>query len=115
MKNDNLKKKEYSINKLKLNESYFNHELTIENIGKAIHEVRKKRNLSIRELASYLEIADSTLSRVENSVRDVRLSTILKILDRLNSKIFFQIELQFFWKEFNAQKKKEQKLKNKKK
>ena len=106
---------EYSINKLNRNNSYFIHELNLESIGKAIREVRKKRKLSIKELASLLNIAASTLVKVENSSRDIRLSTILKILERLNTKIFFQIELQHFWKDFNAQKKREQKLKKNKK
>ncbi len=105
---------EYSINKLKCNKPYFIHELSIESIGKAIREVRKKRKLSIKELASFLDIAVSTLSKVENNAGDIKLSTILKILDRLNAKIFFQIELQHYWKVFNDLKKREQKLKKKK-
>jgi transcriptional regulator with XRE-family HTH domain len=115
-----LKKKEennqevFCINNYKKNDKYFNHLLTVQNIGKAIKEARLKRKLTLKDLAKYLDMPTSTLSRVENNATDVKLSTILKIIDRLNAKIFFQIELQHFWKDFNAQKLRDLKANKKK-
>jgi transcriptional regulator with XRE-family HTH domain len=111
--NNKVTPQKFCIKKYKRNDEYFVHLLSIENITKALKEARLKRKLSTKELSTYLNIHESTLSRVENNAYEARLSNILKIFDRLNAKVYFQVELQPFWQKFNANKKRE--LKNKKK
>lgn len=114
MSDEQQEKEPFSINQYKENEKYFVHLFTLENLGKAIREVRLKRNFSQKEFANILGIAGSTLSKLENNDTDPKLSTILKVFERLHTKVYFQVELQRFWKEFNAQKIRERKNKNKK-
>jgi transcriptional regulator with XRE-family HTH domain len=98
---------------LKANEPYFIHELNSNTIADAVHEVRLRRGISMKELSELTGISESTICKIENNTQDPRITTVVRIFETLNTKIFFNIELQRFWKEFNAEQKRN--LKNKKK
>lgn len=103
-------KSEFSVNKSKFNQELFQNQISLENIGKAIKEVRLKRGITLQDFSHYTGVAIKTLSKLENNkINDVKLTTIIRIFERLNAKIFFQIELQRAWKEFNEEQKREQK------
>ena len=79
------------------------------NLGKAIKELRKKRGFTIKQLAKTAGIAESTICDIENNARESKFSIIMKIFKRLHVKPYFQLELQRNWKSFNAKKIKEAK------
>ncbi len=94
----------YYITKLIENDTYFIHELNMENLGNAIREVRQKRGLTIAQLANRVHIPAATISKIETNSRKGRLETILKIFEGLHVKIFFQIELQHHWRKAKHEK-----------
>jgi len=71
----------------------FDAELKAEFIGHAIKSARKKRNLTQTELGNLVGVQKSQISKIENSISDARLETILKVFRALNAKVNFQVEL----------------------
>ncbi len=71
----------------------FDSELKSELIGYAIKQARKKRNLNQSQLGDLVGVQKAQISKIENSISDARLKTILKVFRALNAKINFQVEL----------------------
>lgn len=71
----------------------FDAELNAELIGHAIKSARKKRNLTQSELGDLVGVQKAQISKIENSISDARLETILKVFRALNAKVNFQVEL----------------------
>ena len=71
----------------------FENELRLDLLGEAIKEARKKRNLTQEELGELVGVQKAQISKLENSLTDARLETILKVFKALNAKINFNIEL----------------------
>lgn len=107
MEEKNKIESSFLIKKIKKNNTYFVHELDLNNLGKAIRELRKERGFTIKQLAKSVGIAESTICELENNTREAKFSSVLKIFKRLHVKAYFQLELQPFWKSFNANKIKE--------
>lgn len=72
----------------------FETELNAELIGYAIKQARKKRNLTQSQLGELVGVQKAQISKIENSISDARLETILKVFRALNAKVNFQVELQ---------------------
>jgi HTH-type transcriptional regulator / antitoxin HipB len=72
----------------------FENELRMDLIGHAIREARKKRNLTQKELGQLVGVQKAQISKLENSLSDARLETILRVFKALNAKIQFRVELQ---------------------
>ena len=51
--------------------------------GKNVRRIRKSKNLTMEELANIAEIEISQIYRIENAVRNIRLSTIFTIAKAL--------------------------------
>jgi transcriptional regulator with XRE-family HTH domain len=51
--------------------------------GKTVRRIRKSRNLTMEELANIAEIEVSQIYRIENAVRNVRLSTVFTVAKAL--------------------------------
>lgn len=51
--------------------------------GKNVRRIRKSKNLTMEELANTAEIEISQIYRIENAVRDIRLSTMFTIAKAL--------------------------------
>ena len=63
-------------------------------LGVMIREARKKANLTQNELAIRAETKRSYISRIENDASDIRLSTLLRIIEKgLKGKINISVEL----------------------
>jgi len=60
-------------------------------LGFQIREARIKQNLTQEQLAEKIGINKSTISKVENDVRDVRVSTLQKILKGLGCHLSLSI------------------------
>ena len=71
----------------------FEYELKMEWLGEAIKRARKERNLTQSELGELVGVQKAQISKLENSLTDARLETILKVFKALNVKVNFQVEL----------------------
>lgn len=71
----------------------FENELKIELLGQAIKQVRKERNLTQEELGELVGVKKAQISKIENSVKNARFETILKVFNALGAKVSFNVEL----------------------
>ena len=71
----------------------FENELRIELLGQAIKQARQERNLTQEQLGELVGVQKAQISKIENSVKNARLETILKVFDALGAKVNFNVEL----------------------
>ena len=71
----------------------FDFELEIELIGEAIREARLKRNLTQSELGELVGVQKAQISKLENSLKQARVDTILKVFAALNARLHFTVEM----------------------
>ena len=71
----------------------FEYELSIDLIGHAIKQARKERNLTQEELGKLVGVQKAQISKIENSVKNARLDTIMKIFKALGATVNFNVEL----------------------
>lgn len=71
----------------------FEYELKIELLGQAIKEARQERNLTQEQLGELVGVQKAQISKIENSVKNARFETILKVFDALDAKVIFNVEL----------------------
>jgi DNA-binding XRE family transcriptional regulator len=73
----------------------FEYELSIDLIGEAIKRARKERNLTQEELGKLVGVQKAQISKIENSIKNARLDTIIKIFKALGATIKFNVELDY--------------------
>lgn len=71
----------------------FENELRIELLGQAIRQARQERNLTQEQLGDLVGVQKAQISKIENSVKNARFETILKVFDALGAKVNFNVEL----------------------
>jgi DNA-binding XRE family transcriptional regulator len=71
----------------------FENELRIDLLGQAIKQARQKRNLTQEQLGKLVGVQKAQISKIENSVKNARFETILKVFDALGAKVNFNVEL----------------------
>ena len=71
----------------------FEYELNIDLIGHAIKQARKERNLTQEQLGKLVGVQKAQISKIENSIKNARLDTILKIFKALGAKVNFNVEM----------------------
>lgn len=71
----------------------FENELRLDLLGEAIRQARKERHLTQEELGLLVGVKKAQISKLENSLTDARLETIIKVFKALNAKINFNVEL----------------------
>jgi DNA-binding XRE family transcriptional regulator len=71
----------------------FENELRIELLGQAIKQARQERNLTQEQLGDLVGVQKAQISKIENSVKNARFETILKVFDALGAKVNFIVEL----------------------
>jgi HTH-type transcriptional regulator / antitoxin HipB len=71
----------------------FEHELRIELLGHAIKQARKERNLTQEQLGELVGVQKAQISKIENSVKNARFETIMKVFEALGAKVSFNVEL----------------------
>ena len=71
----------------------FEYELSIDLIGHAIKQARKERNITQEELGKLVGVQKAQISKIENSIKNARLDTILKIFKALGATVNFNVEL----------------------
>lgn len=73
----------------------FEYELSIDLIGEAIKRARKERKLTQEELGKLVGVQKAQISKIENSIKNARLDTIIKIFKALGATIKFNVELDY--------------------
>lgn len=71
----------------------FENELRIDLIGEAIKQARKERQLTQEQLGKLVGVQKAQISKIENSVKNARLETIMKVFEALGAKVNFNVEL----------------------
>jgi len=71
----------------------FENELRIDLLGQAIKQARQERNLTQEQLGELVGVQKAQISKIENSVKNARFETILKVFDALGAKVNFDVEL----------------------
>lgn len=71
----------------------FENELRIDLLGQAIKQARQERNLTQEQLGKLVGVQKAQISKIENSVKNARFETILKVFEALGAKVNFQVEL----------------------
>jgi len=70
----------------------FENELRIDLLGQAIKQARKERNLTQEQLGELVGVQKAQISKIENSVKNARFETILKVFEALGAKVSFNVE-----------------------
>ncbi len=71
----------------------FESELRIDLLGQAIKQARQERNLTQEQLGQLVGVQKAQISKIENSVKNARFETIMKVFDALGVKVNFKVEL----------------------
>ena len=71
----------------------FENELRIDLLGDAIRQARKERNLTQEQLGKLVGVQKAQISKIENSVKNARFETILKVFEALGAKVNFNVEM----------------------
>lgn len=71
----------------------FENELRIDLLGQAIKQARQEQNLTQEQLGNLVGVQKAQISKIENSVKNARFETILKVFDALGAKVNFNVEL----------------------
>jgi DNA-binding XRE family transcriptional regulator len=71
----------------------FENELRIDLLGQAIKQARKEKHLTQEELGKLVGVQKAQISKIENSVKNARFETILKVFEALGAKVSFDVEL----------------------
>lgn len=71
----------------------FENELRIDLLGQAIKQARQERNLTQEQLGKLVGVQKAQISKIENSVKNARFETILKVFEALGAKVNFNVEL----------------------
>ena len=73
----------------------FENELRLDLLGQAIKQARQERNLTQEELGKLVGVQKAQISKIENSIKNARLDTIIKIFKALGATIKFNVELDY--------------------
>jgi DNA-binding XRE family transcriptional regulator len=71
----------------------FENELRIDLIGQAIKQARQERNMTQEQLGLLVGVQKAQISKIENSVKNARFETIMKVFEALGAKVNFNVEL----------------------
>src|SRR5690606_30482550 len=71
----------------------FENELRIDLLGQAIKQARQEQNLTQEQLGQLVGVQKAQISKIENSVKNARFETILKVFDALGAKVNFNVEI----------------------
>ncbi|MCU0435892.1 MAG: helix-turn-helix domain-containing protein [Bacteroidia bacterium] len=71
----------------------FEYELRLDLLGQAVRDARKKRKLTQEELGKLVGVQKAQISKIENSTKDVRLETVMRVFAALNAQVSFVVKL----------------------
>ncbi len=71
----------------------FENELRIDLLGQAIKQARLEQNLTQEQLGELVGVQKAQISKIENSMKNARFETIMKVFDALGAKVNFNVEI----------------------
>lgn len=71
----------------------FENELRIDLLGQAIRQARLEQNLTQEQLGELVGVQKAQISKIENSMKNARFDTIMKVFDALGAKVNFNVEI----------------------
>lgn len=71
----------------------FENELRIDLLGQAIKQARQERNLTQEQLGELVGVQKAQISKIENSMKNARFETIIKVFEALGAKVNFNVEI----------------------
>ncbi|MCC6413371.1 MAG: helix-turn-helix transcriptional regulator [Saprospiraceae bacterium] len=71
----------------------FENELRLDLLGDAIREARRARQLTQEELGQLVGVQKAQISKLENSMTDARIETLLKVFKALKVRVRFEVEM----------------------
>nr|WP_294895478.1 helix-turn-helix transcriptional regulator [uncultured Pedobacter sp.] len=72
---------------------FFEYELQMNLIGKAIKQTRQERNLTQEELGKLIGVQKAQISRLENNASNVTMDTLMRVFSALKAKVKLHVEL----------------------
>jgi len=70
----------------------FEFDLKLDLLGEMLKKTRKEKNLTQEQLGELIGVKKAQISKIENSTKDVRFLTIMKVFEALKAKVKFSIE-----------------------
>ncbi len=70
----------------------FEFDLKVDLLGEMIKKTRKEKHLTQEQLGELIGVKKAQISKIENSAKDVRFSTIMRVFDALKAKVKFTVE-----------------------
>ena len=61
--------------------------------AKRIRELRKSNGLTQEELGKLMGVQKAQISKIENSMKNARFETIMKVFEALGAKVHFNVEI----------------------
>ncbi|MDA3954796.1 MAG: helix-turn-helix transcriptional regulator [Bacteroidales bacterium] len=71
----------------------FEFELKLDLLGDIVKQTRLERHLTQEQLGKLIGVKKAQISKIENNIKDVRFSTIMKVFNALKAKIKLSVEL----------------------
>lgn len=71
----------------------FENELRLDLLGHAIKQARKEKKMTQEQLGELVGVQKAQISKIENSVKNARFETIIKVFDALGAKVNFNVEI----------------------
>lgn len=71
----------------------FENELRMDVLGSMIKQARQEQNMTQEELGVLVGVQKAQISKIENSVKNARFETIMKVFDALGAKVSFNVEM----------------------
>lgn len=65
----------------------------IDLLGQAIKHARQELNLTQEQLGELVGVQKAQISKIENSVKNARFETIMKVFEALGAKVNFNVEM----------------------
>jgi len=70
----------------------FEFELKTDILGEMIKKVRKEKNLTQEQLGKLIGVQKAQISKIENNIKDVRFSTIMRVFSALKASVKMSID-----------------------
>ena len=71
----------------------FENELRIDLLGHAIKQARLERQMTQQQLGELVGVQKAQISKIENSIKNTRFETVLKVFNALRTKVSFHVEM----------------------
>lgn len=71
----------------------FENELRLDMLGYAVKQARAQRNLTQEQLGELVGVQKAQISKIENSMKNARLDTVLRVFDALGASVNFTVTL----------------------